>query len=484
MQLEHDNTSKDPLESHYDLAHKVCNFAGLIHLLLCLTLGYLNGTLWLALAVGVPNLLVPWWLSRVSPASRLTRVVMGISFMIYTGLVVQQARGDMEAHFSFFVMMSILVIYFDWRPLLAAYLGIAAHHFFFTLLQQMNTGLFVWGDTRGDWGHFLVHGGVGGLQALALSMIAMKLRSLLADSLTVSEMAKRVQSGHIVLARRDEESGSHGLNGSDMLIAMHGMQQRLGGVLREINQSADVMRAAVSEISSGAADLSNRTEASASHGQRVANDLKSCAEGIKGSMDMQVRAGDLGVSAGGAVERADRVVSDVVSSMQLIEQSSKQITEIIGVIDGIAFQTNILALNAAVEAARAGENGKGFAVVASEVRSLAGRSASAAKEIRQLITGASRITGHGAQQALAAREAMSEVLDAVKGMVSLVEQTASRARKDWPALEQVTESVAEVDKALQQNAAFVEELSATMIAVQNQEETLRRALATFRVTHG
>ncbi|WP_290874608.1 methyl-accepting chemotaxis protein [Aquabacterium sp.] len=473
--------SSDPLAEHYGLAHRVANLAGAAHLLLCLALGVWNGTWLMALVVGVPTFLLPWWLTRISPAAVLTRVTMGLSFMTYTGLIVQQAAGDMEAHFSFFVMMSFLVIYFDWRPLMAAYLGIAAHHLAFTLLQPSGMGPIVWGDDRGAWGHFLVHGLVGGVQASVLSLIALKLRGLLGASLTVAAMARQIQAGAIEIRQSELKPGAP--QHEELLHSMNQMQAQLGGVLLDINQAANVMGAAVSDISSGALDLSNRTEESAAFGQQVAHELRSYADGVRESMQINVQAGELGQGAGHSVERAGQAVSEVVASMEHIEQSSRKISDIIAVIDGIAFQTNILALNAAVEAARAGEEGRGFAVVASEVRTLAGRSASAAKEIRALITDASERTFTGAAKARSAGEAMSEVLDVVKNVVQLVELTAERARRDWPALEKVTNSVAAVDTSLQQNAAFVEQLSATMTALREQERSLRGAVGTFTVNH-
>ncbi len=461
----------------YRQAHHLTLGAGLLHLGICLALGVANGTWPLALLVGVPTLLLPWWLARAYPAAVLSRVVMGIAFMVFTGLIVQQAHGDMEAHFSFFVMMSILVIYCDWRPLLAAYLTIAAHHFVFTLMQPMGFGLEVWNDSRGPWGHFLVHGAVGGVQATALAYLAAQMRRLVSGSMKVADIAQQVAQGRI-----DLEQSSATSQASDMMRAMDAMQRRLAQMLRQIGSSAEILGNAVQEIAHGSADLSARTETSASRSQRVASELSEYVGSSRASLDTARRAGDISETAGQSAEQARDVVDRVVHTMGEIEASSRRISEITSVIDGIAFQTNILALNAAVEAARAGDQGRGFAVVAGEVRTLAQRSAVAAKEIRGLITDATERVSNGSTLVRDAGEAMSAVVSSVSEVRALIHDVATAAQRDWPRLESLGGSVAEIDAAMQQNAAFVEQLSATMQSLHEQEERLRASISAFELS--
>lgn len=465
---------KEGLPEFYCQAHRLAIGAGLLHLLVCLGLGATNDTWPLALMVGVPTLALPWWLARTYPMAALSRVVMGISFMVFTGLIVQQAKGDMEAHFSFFLMLSFLVVYCDWRPLVAAYITIAVHHFVFTLLQPMGTGLLIWNDNRWPWGHFLVHGAVGGVQAAVLCYLAMRMRRLVFGSLEVAAIAQRVAAGRI-------ELDQHAAQGSAMTQAMQAMQQRLAQMLRQIAGSAEILGNAVQEIASGSADLSVRTETSASRSQQVASELSEYVSSSRTSLETAQKAGDISETAGQSAEQAREVVDRVVSTMGEIEASSRRISEITAVIDGIAFQTNILALNAAVEAARAGDQGRGFAVVAGEVRTLAQRSAVAAKEIRSLITDATERVASGSHLVRDAGEAMRGVVTSVSEVRELIHNVATAAQRDWPRLESLGGSVADIDMSMQQNAAFVEQLSATMRSLHEQEERLRSSIAAFEL---
>ncbi|MEY4766355.1 MAG: hypothetical protein RI907_3028 [Pseudomonadota bacterium] len=466
---------KQGLPEFYHQAHTLAIGAGALHLLLCLALGVANGTWPLALMVGVPTLALPWWLARTYPLATASRVVMGIAFMVFTGLIVQQTKGDMEAHFSFFLMLSFLVVYCDWRPVVAAYLTIAVHHFVFTLMQPMGMGLLVWNDTRGPWGHFLVHGAVGGVQAAVLSYLAIRMQRLVFGSLKVADIAQRVAAGRIELDSRAAAEGG------EMMQAMHAMQERLAQMLRQIAGSAEILGTAVQEIASGSADLSVRTETSASRSQRVASELSEYVGSSRASLETARKAGDISETAGESAEQAREVVDRVVSTMGEIEASSRRISEITSVIDGIAFQTNILALNAAVEAARAGDQGRGFAVVAGEVRTLAQRSAVAAKEIRSLITDATERVSTGSHQVRDAGQAMLAVVNAVSEVRELIHAVATAAQRDQPRLESLGSSVADIDASMQQNAAFVEQLSATMQSLHEQEERLRASISAFEL---
>jgi methyl-accepting chemotaxis protein len=469
-------TQKQGLPDFYHQAHSLAIGAGLIHFMICLGLGMANGTWPLALMVGVPTLALPWCLARTYPMAPLSRVVMGISFMVFTGLIVQQAKGDMEAHFSFFLMLSFLVVYCDWRPILAAYVTIATHHFLFTLLQPMGMGLLVWNDNRGPWGHFLVHGAVGGIQAAVLCYLAVRMQKLVFGSLAVADIAQRVAAGRIELDHRAATQGS------EMMQAMQAMQQRLAQMLSQIAGSAEILGTAVQEIANGSADLSARTETSASRSQQVASELSEYVGSSRASLETTRRAGDISENAGQSAEQAREVVDRVVSTMGDIEASSRRISEITSVIDGIAFQTNILALNAAVEAARAGDQGRGFAVVAGEVRTLAQRSAVAAKEIRSLITDATERVSTGSVLVRDAGQAMCAVVASVTEVRELIHTVATAAQRDWPRLESLGGSVADIDASMQQNAAFVEQLSATMQSLHEQEERLRASISAFELS--
>jgi methyl-accepting chemotaxis protein len=428
----------------------------------------------LALLVGVPAIAVPWWLSRIAPTAFVSRCAMAISFMIFTGLIVQQAHGDMEAHFSFFVMMSVLLIYCDWRTVVVAYVTIATHHLVFTILQPMGLGAIIWGDSRGAWGHFLLHGLVGAFQAVALSYLAISMHRLVFGSFQVSAMALRISSGDLASQATPAQ-----LKRDEMLQSMESMRGRLQTMLGGVSVTAETLGVAVDEIADGAKDLSGRTENHAARTQRVASDVAEFLESSLKSLATTVETGRASESVRQSAEQAGVAVGRVVDTMHAIEQSAIKISEIIGTIDSIAFQTNILALNAAVEAARAGDHGRGFAVVASEVRALAQRTASAAKEIKTLIVDSTERVAVGSKLVKDAGTTMAEVVASVRTVGELVSETVTQVKDDRPRLEQLDSALREIDESMQQNAAFVEQLTATTLSLRDQERSLRSTINAF-----
>ena len=257
------------------------------------------------------------------------------------------------------------------------------------------------------------------------------------------------------------------------------MRERLNAMLNNMRHTAETLGGAVDEIAHGTQDLSARTESDATRTQVVSTEILAFLESSRVSLESTVAAGQASDGVRQSAEQAGVAVGRVVETMQAIEQSSRKISEIIGTIDGIAFQTNILALNAAVEAARAGEQGRGFAVVASEVRVLAQRSAAAAREIRTLIAASSERVATGTTQVNDAGTTMSHVVASVRSVGDLIQEAAMRAKDERPRIEQLAVSLHDLDTSMQQNAAFVEQLSATTIALRDQEQALRNSISTF-----
>ncbi len=465
---------QDKTLAFYRRAHRLALLCGSLHLLVCLAFGIATDTVTLALLVGCPALAMPWWLSKIAPAALVSRVAMAISFMVFTGLIVQQTHGDMEAHFSFFVMMSILLVYVDWRTVVAAYVTIALHHLVFTVLQPMGFGAIVWGDMRGPWGHFVVHGGVGAFQAAALCYMAVSTHRLVFGSFQVASMAARISSGDLAL-----HSTSPGLKQDDMIASVEAMRTRLAIMLGGVNATAETLGVAVNEIAQGTIDLSGRTEANAARTQAISSEVSAFLESSRKSLECTAEAGRASDGVRQSAEQARVAVEKVVDTMRAIQHSANKISEIIGTIDSIAFQTNILALNAAVEAARAGEQGRGFAVVASEVRVLAQRSASAAKEIRVLIKGSVESVAAGSRLVDEAGITMEQVVASVRSVGALVQQSVARVAADQPRLAQFDVALREIDGSMQQNASFVEQLTATTSALRDQEQSLRGSISTF-----
>jgi methyl-accepting chemotaxis protein len=255
----------------------------------------------------------------------------------------------------------------------------------------------------------------------------------------------------------------------------------LAGILGEVRQSVDAINTAAGEIAAGNADLSSRTEQQAAALEETAASMEELTSTVRGNAENARSANQLAIGAGDVAERGGRVVREVVDTMGQINAQSRKIGDIIGVIDGIAFQTNILALNAAVEAARAGEQGRGFAVVAGEVRTLAQRSAAAAREIKGLISETVQKVDSGSQLVDSAGTTMAEILSAVKRVTDIMGEISAASAEQTAGIEQVSATVTHMDEATQQNAALVEEATAAARSMEDQAGRLAQNVARFRL---
>ena len=268
---------------------------------------------------------------------------------------------------------------------------------------------------------------------------------------------------------------------SSIMAALAGMSARLGAVVQTVRTSAQSVSGASSEIDAGNHDLSARTERQASALQQTAASMEQLGSTVRQTADSARKANELAQAASSVAERGGTEVAQVVETMRGIQDSSGRISEIIGVIDGIAFQTNILALNAAVEAARAGEQGRGFAVVAGEVRNLAGRSAEAAKEIKGLITASVERVDRGSTLVDQAGRTMAEVVASIRRATDLMGEISAASAEQSAGVDQISEAITHVDQATQQNAALVEEMAAASSSLSSQAGELVRATAVFRL---
>ncbi|MEG0000779.1 MAG: methyl-accepting chemotaxis protein [Comamonas sp.] len=320
----------------------------------------------------------------------------------------------------------------------------------------------------------------------ALALLA----GLLLGALTTRSITRPIQRAADVAGaiRNGDLTSQIDASGKDetaqMLRRLAGMQDNLRNIVANVRQGSEAVATASAQIASGNNDLSGRTEEQASALEQTAASMEQLGSTVRQNADNARQANQLALNASTVAVQGGDVVAQVVGTMKGINDSSRQIADIIGVIDGIAFQTNILALNAAVEAARAGEQGRGFAVVASEVRSLAQRSAEAAKEIKALITASVERVAQGTQQADLAGETMTEVVGAIRRVTDIMGEISAASSEQSTGVAQVGEAITQMDQTTQQNAALVEQSAAAADSLQRQAQELVQAVAVFRLDDG
>jgi methyl-accepting chemotaxis protein len=315
--------------------------------------------------------------------------------------------------------------------------------------------------------------------ALALLLLRNVNRQLGSDPQEAAALARRVAQGdlgsHITLRPGDTSS---------LMAALKDMQDSLAKVVATVRQGSESVASASAQIATGNADLSARTEQQASALEETAASMEELGSTVRQNADNARTANQLAMNASTVAQQGGDVVAEVVDTMKGINDSSRKIADIISVIDGIAFQTNILALNAAVEAARAGEQGRGFAVVAGEVRTLAQRSAEAAKEIKSLITASVERVEQGSTLVDKAGVTMTEVVGAIRRVTDIMGEISAASSEQSAGVAQVGEAVTQMDQATQQNAALVEEMAAAAASLRSQAGELVNAVAVFQLGAG
>ncbi|MEJ8796155.1 methyl-accepting chemotaxis protein [Trinickia caryophylli] len=323
----------------------------------------------------------------------------------------------------------------------------------------------------------LITGVLGLLSTAAMVLVLRSVRRGLGGDLEKAiSAAHRIAEGDLTtrMAVSRDDQGS-------LLHALARMQEGLTQAVSRVRAGAENINVGASEIAAGNIDLSQRTEQQAAALVQTASSMDEMTSNVKHNAESATQAARLAEQAADVATRGSSVVDDVVKTMNEITSSSQKIGDIIGVIDGIAFQTNILALNAAVEAARAGEQGRGFAVVASEVRSLAQRSATAAKEIKALIEASTHTVEQGAALVTNAGSTMSEIVQSVRRVNEILGEISHASHEQSAGIEQVNRAVGEMDKVTQQNAALVEQAAAAAQSLKDQATALREAISGFNL---
>jgi len=448
-------------------------------------LGTATGSACAALAIG-------WGYGNIAFAFTVAAILLALSALLFAscrgttlcrvGLVVcnvalvvlhiQLGRGSIEFHFGVFVLLGVLLVYRDWRVLVLGAALFAIHHLVFDRLQALNLGVYC--TPQADLLKTAMHALYVVTQTGVEIWLALVLRRAAREADELTRLVRAVDAGELICldVRRVDAT-------QPTAVLMKAMLLRVDAAMSEVQASASSVEHAAGEIASGNLDLSQRTERQASNLQETAASMEQITGTILNSAGTATAARRLSGAACSSAADSGRVVDGIVATMGEIAESSRRVSEIVGVIDGIAFQTNILALNAAVEAARAGEQGRGFAVVAAEVRGLSQRSASAAREIRLLVAESTQRVEAGSRLVDAAGTEIRGVADQARQVDELIGALSTAASQQTVGIGQIGQAVTQLDAVTQQNAALVEESAAAAEHLQQQAARLNDVVRRF-----
>jgi len=407
--------------------------------------------------------------ARGSLASRLILSFVMVSFIT---LHIHLSRGMPEFHFGVFMLLALLLVYRDWRPIVMAAGLFIAYQFGVNAFQARGWPVFCL-EQPSNW-RVLLHALMIAAQAFAEVVLARNMARMAAEGEELSRLVENVNQGSAI--QLDVSAVPiHTQAG----MALKSTLQKMESVVALLRGGAARVNEACSEIASGNQDLSQRTEETAANLQRASTSMSGLGHTARKSEADASQANQLAQAASAVATEGGEVITEVIETMKGIAESSTKIADIIGMIDGIAFQTNILALNAAVEAARAGEQGRGFAVVAAEVRTLASRSAGSAKEIRQLVGESVERAAHGSSLMGRADSTMRQIVQSVQHVTEIMGELSDSSRQQASGVLEMGEVMSQMDQATQQNAAMVEQMSAAAGSLKAQADELVQTVSVF-----
>mmetsp|Transcript_18203 Transcript_18203/g.43587 ORF Transcript_18203/g.43587 Transcript_18203/m.43587 type:complete len:486 (+) Transcript_18203:195-1652(+) len=455
-------------------ADKVILVALAVSALAAGAIGAEYGELTLAVAGSITLLALgglAYWTARGTTFSSLALASCLVGMV---ALHIQLGRGTIEFHFGVFVALALLLVYRDWRPVLLSAGLFAVHHVLFDRLQAFGYGVYCM--PAASFPATMVHAGYVLVQTSLELFMALWMRNLAVSGRELEALVHAMDAEGAVSLDVEQIDVR-----SSVGLAFKRVVARMNAAMLEVQGSAAYIQIASTEIAAGTVDLSARTEQAASNLQQAVSSMEQLEGTVTQTADSAHHANELAESVAAAASRSGVVVLQAVTRMEEISASSRRVADIVGVIDAIAFQTNILALNAAVEAARAGEQGRGFTAVASEVQGLAHRSAASAKEITGLIGSSVRRIEGGAKLVADAGGAMLEIVESIKKVSQSIGEIDAASREQSEGLVLIRKSVGGLERMTQQNAALVEQSSAAAESLRRQATALSDMLQGFRL---
>ncbi|MFK7962466.1 MAG: methyl-accepting chemotaxis protein [Burkholderiaceae bacterium] len=399
-------------------------------------------------------------------------VVLTTCNVAMVALQIQIARGMIEFHFGVFVLLGLLLVFRDWRPVVLGAALFAVHHVLFDRLQAMGYGFYCL--AMPNLYIVFLHAFYVVVQTSLEVFLAVGLRTSSVESAELRLLTRSIDQGESVCLDLEQYSVN-----SKAATSLQGAVKKMAAAMTDVQQAAASIESASVDIANGNGELSRRTEDQAGNLSQIAESMEQLVTLITQSAATSMEASQLAGQATMAANQGGHAVSAVVETMSGIAESSGKISEINEVIDGIAFQTNLLALNAAVEAARAGEHGRGFAIVATEVRTLAQRSADAAHEIRALIDDSTRKVSTGTEQVSSAGNSMDNIVKQAEAVSALVQELSEKAATQNAGVNEVGSAMSQLDSVTQSNNALVIQSAAASEQLQSQATRLNAVVGQF-----
>jgi len=404
--------------------------------------------------------------------SLLSRMILTFVMVCFVTLHIHLSRGMVEFHFGVFATLALLLVYRDWRPIVFAAGAFIVLQVGIDRLQAQGWPVFCL--DRPSVPRILLHLLFIVAQSSAEIILARSMAVLAAEGEELAQLVAEVDQGDVI-ALDVQRVPTRTTAGQTLKKTI----QKMDAAVSVLRRGATRIHQACAEIAAGNRDLSDRTEQTAHNLQRTASSMVGLNNTAQLSDSHTSEANELAQNACKVAVEGGEVIAEVVDTMRGISDSSERIREIIGMIDGISFQTNILALNAAVEAARAGEQGRGFAVVASEVRTLAARSAQAARDIRELITDSAERVAHGASLMDRAGTTMHDIVSAVRQVTTIMADLGESSRRQAQEVSELDDVMHQMDEATQHNASMVEQMAAAASSLKSQADELVHAVEVF-----